>query len=219
MRNQESAIKSNFSKIFQYFSKLNAEVIVVESGSTDNSVRLIRALGKKYKFKFVQPGSSGKGLAIKAGVKAATGNVIGYLDTDLAVPLKYVPEALSKFSKGYDIVIGNRYLKTSKAKRKISRYIESKAYIYLIRLLYRSKITDFQCGFKFFRADFIKDNIGKVNDNRWFFDTHILLLAEKNNLRIFSIPVEFRDTDKSTVATGDIFYFFKQAIKNMPQNK
>ncbi len=212
VRNQEQEINANFPKIFEYIKKYSAEVIIVESGSTDGSVRSIRNLSKRYKFRFMQTDALGKGMALRTGIIAAQGDIIGYLDTDLAVPLKYIPGAVAKISAGCDIVIGNRYKKTSHAKRKLGRYIESKAYIYLIRLLYRSRITDFQCGFKFFRADFLKANLNKVEDNRWFFDTKLVLLAEKQGRRICQLPVEFADTERSTVSSKDVFYFIKQTF-------
>ncbi len=196
-------------------SRYGAEVIAVESGSTDGSVALLRRMSRRYKFRLMHVQALGKGLALRTGMNAAKGNVIGYLDTDLAVPLKYVPAALKKINDGCDVVIGNRYMKASNAKRKLGRYIESKIYIYLIRLLYLSRITDFQCGFKFFRADFLRENLKGVNDNKWFFDTKLVLLAERQHKRICSMPVEFRDTDKSTVSTRDIFYFIRQAFSNI----
>ncbi len=214
VHDQEDQIKANFVRIFEYLSKFNAEIIVIESGSKDNSVRLIKGLKKRYDFRFIQPSGLGRGLVLKEGIKIAKGDIIGYFDTDLAVPLKYLDITLSKFDQGYDVVSGNRYLKRSKARRKLSRYIESKVYIYLVRLLYLSKITDFQCGFKFFKSDFIKKAISKVDDNRWFWDTNILLLAEKTNRKICQLPVEFADTDKTTVKHSDIVYFIKQVAVN-----
>ena len=217
VHNQEAAIAgNNFDRIFEYIRsmRLDCEVIVVENGSTDDSVKMLRALRKRYRFRLIISKRSGRGLALRLGVASAHGDIIGYMDTDLAVPPKYLARMMREFERGYDLVIGNRYVKGAKSKRNVLRYIESKIYICAIRALYSSRITDFQCGFKFFRSDLIRRSIGKVNDDRWFFDTEILILAERSGARICQMPVSFFDTKGSTVKLSDSIYFIGQIIKN-----
>ncbi len=211
VHNQELQIRKNLDKTLNYLERMGAEPIIVENGSTDSSVEEINAARKTHRFIFIKTKESGKGHALKVGAASAHGGIIGYMDTDLGVPLRYIPKALRAMSE-YDIVIGNRYKKGAISRRSVLRYIESKLYIWLIQCAYSSKVGDFQCGFKFFRANFLKSNMHRIKDDKWFFDTKIILLAEKEGRRIFELPVNFTERKKSTVKISDPLYFIKSVI-------
>lgn len=217
VHNQSGMIaQNNLGRVFDYIRSrgLDCEVIVVENGSTDDSLEMLSKLRDRYSFRLIISKRSGRGLAIKLGVAAAHGDIVGYMDTDLAVPPRHLGRMMMEFERGYDLVIGNRYVRGAKARRNLLRYIESKIYIWIIRAVYSSKITDFQCGFKFFRSDFIKRNIGRVSDERWFFDTAILIIAERSGARISQLPVTFFDTKVSTVKLSEPIYFIREIIRN-----
>ncbi|MGC8567849.1 MAG: glycosyltransferase family 2 protein [Candidatus Micrarchaeia archaeon] len=209
----QARYKSNFIRIFEYAKAINASVMVVESGSTDNSYQMLEELKKNYVFELVHIEEKGKGRAVKYGLGHAKESIAGFIDTDLAVSLSYISKALTKFDEGYDMIIGNRYAPSTNTKRKISRLFESKAYIWLIHLLYGSKIEDFQCGFKFVRTKYLPALLSYANDDSWFFDTQLVLAAEKEGLKIFVLPVKFSDNNNTTVRFKDIFYLFKEAVK------
>jgi Glycosyltransferases involved in cell wall biogenesis len=213
VHNQELQIRKNLDKMLGYLERIGAETIIVENGSTDSSIEKINAARQTHRFIFIKTRVPGRGHALKMGVAAAHGGIIGYMDTDLAVSLRYIPKVLREMSD-YDIVIGNRYKKGAIPRRSAGRYIESKLYIWLIRCAYGSKVGDFQCGFKFFRADFLKSNMHRIKDDKWFFDTKIVLLAEKEGRRIFELPVNFTERKKSTVKISDPLYFIKSVISD-----
>ncbi len=217
VHNQKLQIKRNFNRILSYLNKIGAEVIVVENGSTDGSLGELKKLSKRYGFKLVVLKESGRGLALKKGIERARGTAIGYLDTDLGVPLRYIANAQKELRRS-DLVIGNRYINGAKAKRTATRWLASKAYIALVRFAYGSKITDFQCGFKFFMADFAKAASKKISDNRWFFDTKLILIAEHEGKKICELPVSFSEKRWSTVRINDPLYFIKCIIKDKIQN-
>lgn len=214
VKNQEENIKRNFTEIYNYLKKHDAEIIVVESNSTDGSLDLLKRLNKKYKFILYHTTGKGEGKAIKAGVKIASGGIIGYFDMDLAVPLKFVDGMLEAFDNGdYDIVIGNKYLKESVAHRNMTRWIASRGYNSLVKLILNSKVGDHQCGFKFYKSSFIKKYISQVKDDKCFFDCEILILAQNKKKKIYELPVEFYDREQTTLRFKDIVYFWNKIIE------
>ncbi len=214
VKNQEENIRRNFGSIYRFLKKHKAEIIVVESNSTDGSLELLKELNKKYSFILHHTNGKGEGKAIKEGIEIATGDIIGYFDMDLAVPLRFVDNALGSFENGnYDIVIGNKYLKESSAHRDISRRIASRTYNLLVKTVLNSKIGDHQCGFKFYRKGFVKRNIKAVKDDKCFFDAEMLLLAQNKKARICELPVEFYDREQTTLRMKDIAYFFRKVVE------
>lgn len=221
VRNDNEELTRNFPKIYKYMSdsygRTGFEIIIAEGGSTDSSKVVAQKLSELYEVTACINLSGGRGFALKQAIKIAKGWVIGYTDIDLPVPLGYISKAAAAIRDGSEVVIGSRYAEGSKTKRDIIRLILSSSYNYLIRLIFQTGIYDHQCGFKFWKGSYIKRLAGKIKDDRWFFDTEMIIIARKDKARIFSMPIEWneREYTSSKVKLSDIFYFIKAIIREL----
>lgn len=214
IHNEETNLKKNFDLIYKEAKKLgNFEIILAEDGSTDNSLTVCR---EKSKMPHVRLMTSkhrlGRGKAIKKAITVANGEIIGYIDIDLAVPVKYLDIAVTSVKHGVLFVTGSRYIKGSKIRRSPARLFASMSYNWLIAILFGSKVKDHQCGFKFWSSDFIKEEIKKTKDNHWFFDSELIILSQRDNIKILEIPIEWKEQPKSNVTLIDILYFLKAIL-------
>jgi len=173
------------------------EIIISEDGSTDDTVKIAKSLKSK-KVRLLSNGKrAGKGAAITSAASYAKGDILVFMDTDLASEPSHVKELVDYIEKGSAIVIGSRYLKESKAKRKIVRHIASKSFNFLVRALLGSTLTDHQCGFKAFRKDLTLPVMDEIKEKGWFWDTELLVRAQRHGLKIKEIPIEWREAADS----------------------
>lgn len=173
------------------------EIIISEDGSTDDTVAVAKEL-ENGRIRLLEGSFRlGKGAAIKRAVTYAKGDVIIFMDADLASDPSQVKELTHHIENGADIVIGSRYLRGSKATRNIIRYIASRSYNFLVRLLLGSKLSDHQCGFKCFKKRAAIPIIKKVDNNQWFWDTEFLVRAQHAGLRIVETPIQWEESPTS----------------------
>lgn len=211
--NQSDNIKENFPKIYDYlknnYKSGGFEIIMVDDGSNDDSPALLESL-KRFKEVVVisRKANLGRGGAVKIGIPAARGKVIGYIDTDLAVPMHYVKGAVDKVLEGHEVVIGSKYAHGAHYTRTTTRLVISSVSNALIRLFLGSKATDHQCGFKFFDARYIKKAVHDIKDNRWFFDTETLVRAQRNGITPYEVAVIWTEKTRSTFKIKQVTYFF-----------
>lgn len=200
--NGDGQIESSVERIMKNLSKCRCdyEILLAEDGSTDGSDSVCRSLSKKYKkvrhLHFKE--RLGKGLAIKNAMKKARGDAVIFSDIDLSSGTDSLARFVSEIKNGSDICIGSRYMENSDAKRYLKRMVLSKTYILLVRVLFGSRLSDFQCGFKAFSKNAIPVALDAKN-NSWFWDTETLLKAEKLGMKITEIPVSWVESGKSSV--------------------
>jgi len=165
------------------------EIIFVDDGSTDNTLNILLNFKPKF-FKIIScKKNQGKGYAIKKGVMKASGEYIGFIDSDLAYPFENLKQAFNNLGE-YDIVIGSRTLvhEKNKAKTTIIRRVFGKGFRILSNLLFSYHIPDTQCGLKVFKRRIAKYLFSKQKLKGFSFDTEILYLANKKNFKIKQIP-------------------------------
>lgn len=123
------------------------------------------------------------------------------MDADLSTNLNYLPELIKAIEiEGYDISIGSRLSKNSIVRiRSFLREFLSKSYNILIKLMFFTSFNDSQCGFKALNKNLVKNVLPIVRDNNWFFDTELLIIAEKMGYKIKQIPVRWIDYTSSKV--------------------
>ena len=213
--NEEKNLKKNFDKIYKCVMALgNSEIILAEDGSTDGTRLIANKLSVLSNVKLITSDNKlGRGKAIRNAIKIAKGNIIGYMDIDLAVPIRYLPKAVSLVENGNTMVTGSRYVKASVTHRRIKRLVASKVYNYMINIIFLSKVHDHQCGFKFWSCDFIKKEAKKIKDDHWFFDTEIILRSQKLGIVPYELPVKWTEQRSSKVKGSDINYFLSSIIK------
>jgi glycosyltransferase involved in cell wall biosynthesis len=134
----------------------------------------------------------GRGSSLNRAIEASSGEYVIYMDVDLATDINYTKLLVEHLEDGASIAIGSRLMKGSNVSRPLTRDIASKSYNILVRFLFRSKIQDHQCGFKALNKKDAINIIHMVKDNHWFWDTELLVIAQKMGYRIDEIPVEWK---------------------------
>jgi glycosyltransferase involved in cell wall biosynthesis len=201
--NEEKVLENSICKLRKYLVdnvKNNWLIVIVENGSSDKSLEIAKNLSKKYsKIDCIHTDRKGRGYALKYALENSKADICLYMDVDLSTGLSAIQEAVLSMKKGYNLVIGSRYLDDSKAKRSIKRLILSKGYNLLVWFLFRTKIRDLQCGFKAVNQKIIKNILPKIKSNEWFFDTELIILSERGKYKIKEIPISWKENNNSKV--------------------
>ncbi len=121
------------------------------------------------------------------------------MDADLSTHLAALPEALRRLEAGADLVIGSRLLPGSQTRRRLRREVLSRTYNAVVRAAFATRLRDHQCGFKFLTRDACRALVPQTEDDLWFFDTELLVLADRAGRRIDEIPVAWIEDLGSTV--------------------
>ncbi len=222
--NEEFLIKKNLIYLFNFLNKqnynFNWDLVLIINGTSDNSELIAKEIANKNtKIKIFTIKERGKGGAIKKYFNYSNSDILIYMDIDLAVSLENINDLLKALlEENAELVIGSRLLKNSKTKRSIIRSISSKLYILLSKQIIKHNFSDLQCGFKGIKRDTWKKISPKIKDEAWFFDTELLILCQRNNVKIKEIPVNWKENRyekrKSKIKLlKDSFIFIKKLIK------
>jgi glycosyltransferase AglD len=171
------------------------EIIIAEDGSTDGTNKKAAALAQTVPFvrHIHREQRLGRGTALNNAFKQSNGEVLVYMDLDLATDLKYLKPLVEAIAtEGYDFATGSRMLPQSKAERTFRRSLSSKSYNFLVRHMLGSKLKDHQCGFKAFKKEPLMQLIDKVQATHWFWDTEIMVRAHQQGYKIAEIAVEWK---------------------------
>ncbi|WP_456478404.1 dolichyl-phosphate beta-glucosyltransferase, partial [Geoglobus ahangari] len=194
------------------------EIIIAEDGSTDGTDEIARKLAEKYEFvtHLHSDERLGRGKALNRAIANARFEFVMYMDVDLSTDLNHVKEVYSALEVGYDVAIGSRLMPESLATRPVFRELPSRIYNLLVRILLGSKVRDHQCGFKGFRKSRIMRILERIEDNHWFWDTELLVLAQREGLRVKEIPVRWEHGGESKVnVLEDSVYMFRNILRMM----
>lgn len=217
--NEAKRLRTAVEEVYRAAEKTgyDFEIIIAEDGSRDGTDRIAAELAASNpKIKHIHSDERlGRGKALMTAFSEATGEVVVYMDVDLATDLSHLKELVDAIIvEGYDLATGSRLMKESKTDRPAKREIASRGYNFLVRLFLGSKLHDHQCGFKAFKRDVILELGKDVKDNHWFWDTEVLVLAQKNGYRVKEIPVKWRHGGETKVDFGkDIVYMFSQILR------
>jgi glycosyltransferase AglD len=171
------------------------EIVIAEDGSKDGTAEHSEELAQKYSFvrHIHRDERQGRGKALNNAFKQSSGEVFVYMDLDLATDLKHLQPLVEAITKeGYDFATGSRMLPESKVERTLRRTISSKSFNFLVRSMLGSKLHDHQCGFKAFKREPTLKLIEEVGARHWFWDTEILVRAQKEGYKVKEIPVEWK---------------------------
>jgi glycosyltransferase involved in cell wall biosynthesis len=180
----------------------SAMVVVVDNGSTDGTDRVARRLEETHpgEVRFLQLPQRGRGRALRHAWTQSDADVMCYTDVDLSTELAaLVPLVWAVAGKQYDLGTGSRLLPQSRTKRSTKRELISRAYNAIVRSVLWTSFSDAQCGFKVVSRQVVQEIVPEVRDQSWFFDTELLVLAEKRGFRLMDLPVQWIEDDDSRV--------------------
>ena len=193
--NEENRLPDTLEQIFDFLAKqtYNAEVIVVENGSTDRTYELAQQSAKPHQnLRVIQNNQRGKGLAIQRGVQEAHGEYVFLCDADLSMPIEEINKFLPPQLTNVDIAIGSREAPGAVRYNEPSyRHITGRVFNTLIRLLVLPTLQDTQCGFKCIRAAVARDIFRYQTLTGWAFDVELLYIARLHHYRIVEIPIDW----------------------------
>lgn len=193
------------------------EIVIAEDGSTDGTAELSEELTQKFSFvrHIHREKRLGRGTALNNAFRQCRGEVLVYMDLDLATDLKSLKPLVDAVAvDGYEVSTGSRMLPESTVERTFSRAVSSKSYNFLVRHMLHSKVKDHQCGFKAFKRDAVLSLLGEVKATHWFWDTEILVLAQRHGFRVKEIPVKWTSGKGTKVNVAkDSWNMFWQVTK------
>ncbi len=167
-------------------------IVIADNASVDGTPNVGRKLADEHgdDVEYVRIEKKGRGRALKQTWLASPMDIVSYMDVDLSTDLEAFPPLIGAIAEGeYDLAIGSRLAPGSQVQRSLQREVLTRGYNLLIKATFFSRFSDAQCGFKAVRADLARRLIPHIEDNNWFFDTEMLVLAEKAGYRIRDVPV------------------------------
>jgi glycosyltransferase involved in cell wall biosynthesis len=181
-------------------------IVIADNASTDDTLKVAQRLGEQLRrVNVLHLAQKGRGRALRAAWLGSDADVVSYMDVDLSTDLvAYPPMIRAIAEEGYDVATGRRLGRGARVeRRKLQREITSRGYNLIIKLGFRTHFTDAQCGFKAVSRRAADALVPLIRDNEWFFDSELLILAEKKGYRIKQIPVHWIDDPDSRVKVVD----------------
>lgn len=191
------AIRDFLGKEFPYPWR----VVIAENGSKDGTLEVARSLAERFDdVAVVELGQRGRGRALRVAWTKSQADIVAYTDVDISTELT----ALEKLCRaihddGYDIAVGSRLSPESRVTRGFKREFISRCYNVFVKAVLFTSFADAQCGFKAVSRRVVDEIVPEVKDQAWFFDTELLVLAEKRGYRVKDVPVHWVDDDDSRV--------------------
>jgi putative flippase GtrA len=202
--NEEVVLESSIRRLHAYLDEhfpLGWQVTIVDNASTDDTWNIACRLRKELdNVEAIHLDEKGRGRALRTGWLASESPVVAYMDVDLSTRLDaFLPLVAPLVSGHSDVAIGTRLAPGARVERGPKREVISRAYNLLLKAALRNGFSDAQCGFKAVRSDVAQDLLPLVEDQEWFFDTELLVLAEHNGPRIHEVPVDWVDDPDTRV--------------------
>jgi glycosyltransferase involved in cell wall biosynthesis len=202
--NEEAALAGCVTRLHAYLTETlpySFRITIVDNASTDATLTIARSLAAGLGgVEFMHLGLKGRGRALDAAWRVSGATVVAYMDVDLSTELSAVLPLVAPLLSGHsDLAIGSRLKRSSRVVRGPKRELISRGYNLILKAALRTRFSDAQCGFKAIRGDVARELLPLVEDRGWFFDTELLVLAERAGLRIHEVPVDWVEDPDSRV--------------------
>jgi putative flippase GtrA len=202
--NEEVALEASVRRLHAFLSDEMPYawgIVIADNASTDATLAVARALAFELDHVTVMHlDRKGRGRALRAAWTASDADVLCYMDVDLSTDLRALLPLIAPLVSGHsEVAIGSRLAPGARVIRGPKREIISRCYNGLLRSALRARFSDAQCGFKAIRADAAPGLLPDIQDLGWFFDTELLVLAQRRGLRIHEVAVDWIDDPDSRV--------------------
>ena len=204
VRNEERDLGPSVRRLHDYLRErfpFTARITIADNDSTDATWSVAVALARELDLvRAVRLDQPGRGRALRSVWSASDAEVVAYMDVDLSTDLNALLPLVAPLLSGHsDVAIGTRLAPGARVIRGPRREVISRCYNLLLHATLRVGFSDAQCGFKAIRADRARPLLARTEDPGWFFDTELLVLAERAGLRIHEVPVDWTDDADSRV--------------------
>jgi glycosyltransferase involved in cell wall biosynthesis len=202
--NEEKILARNIRRLHSCLTgnlSFHFVITIADNASTDGTFALARQLSAELPgVRAVHLDRKGRGLALRHVWSRSDADIVAYMDADLSTGLDaFLPLIAPLLSGHSDLAIGTRLVHDAQVVRGLRREVISRAYNLLLRATLSARFSDAQCGFKAGRAEVIRALLPDVQDDAWFFDTELLMLAQRTGLRISEVPVAWAEDPDSKV--------------------
>ncbi len=205
--NEEHVLAGSVQRLQSYLDEhefpYSWRIVIADNASTDGTLAAAQELAERRldDVAAIHLPQKGRGRALRKAWLESDADAVCYMDVDLSTDLAaLLPLARAVLEEGYDVASGSRMTRGSQITRSLRREITSRGLIFLIKLLFLSRLSDTQCGFKALARPAAQELVPRVENEEWFFDTELLLLAEKGGYRIREVPVRWVEDPDSRVA-------------------
>jgi putative flippase GtrA len=203
VHNEEGQLAASVRRVLAALDALpwTYRVTIADNASTDGTSAIARRLSHEHPEVWVEHlAEKGRGRALKQAWGRSDSDVLVYMDVDLSTDLDALLPLVAPLISGHsDLAIGSRLASSSRVERGLRREFISRSYNLILRRALRVGFSDAQCGFKAIRRDAARELLPLVHDQKWFFDTELLTVAERAGLRIHEVPVDWVDDPDSRV--------------------
>ncbi len=221
--NEERVLEPSVRRLHGFLSAgfaFSWRITIVDNASADSTWAHAERLARELPgVRAVHLDRKGRGFALRSAWGASDAAVVAYMDVDLSTDLGALLPLVAPLVSGHsDVAIGSRLAPGSHVARHPKRELISRSYNLILRAVLATRVRDAQCGFKAVRADVVRRLLPSIEDNGWFFDTELLVLAEHNGLRIHEVAVDWVDDTDSRVnvvstALGDLQGTARMALR------
>jgi glycosyltransferase involved in cell wall biosynthesis len=196
VHDEERALRANITLLLDFLRDefpFSFGIVIADNASTDATWQIARELEKEHsEISALHVARKGRGLALRTSWLSSRADVVAYMDVDLSTNMtSFLPLVAPILSGHSELAIGTRLSHGARITRQFKREVLSRGYNGLVRTGFRAAFSDAQCGFKAVRGDVARRLVPLVEDDGWFFDTELLLLAERNGMRIHEVPVDW----------------------------
>ncbi|MFL6296979.1 MAG: glycosyltransferase [Actinomycetes bacterium] len=201
VHNEQQVLEASVERLHEYLVSsfpFAFRITIADNASSDGTWLLARRLAERLPdVRAVHVAQKGRGRALRQVWGASDADVVAYMDVDLSTGLEALLPLVAPLLSGHsDLAIGTRLANGAAVVRGPKRELVSRCYNLLLRTAMRARFTDAQCGFKAGRTGVVQALLPVVEDQAWFFDTELLLAAQRSGLRIHEVPVDWvEDTD------------------------
>ncbi len=201
--NEEKDLPNSVEKLTKFLAANLSnpwQITIADNASTDSTGPVSQDLCRQYpNVNYLHLPRKGRGWALRTAWLQSSADIVSYMDVDLSTDIVHFPAMVAALESGYHLAVGSRHSRGSRVNRGFKRDFISRSYNLMVKVMFFTSFPDAQCGFKALRREAAQAIVPHIENNNWFFDTELLIIAAKNGYRIKSVPVKWEDDPASSV--------------------